>query len=305
MDRLKTILAAVDFSMCSSDAFRQAARIAAWQGAALHALHVVNVPAYRPVPHPFIPFDLPTQDQLVHDAYRRWEDFAPACESKSKAQFTVAIGSPRGEILQAVEATKPDLLVMGTTSVLDRKRGIGTIAAACVRRAETKVLLVREEQSGPFKDVAAFVDFSETSRDALAQAVRVAAQDGAALHVVHIYDNPWHGVPRTGVITANMPDFDAKLRQAVEQRLQEFCEPLAHEMNALKARYHGFEHGEHWEGYGSGITGFIAHHGIDLAVLGVRSTWNARDFFMGSTAERVCRDAECSILTVRPVPAEK
>ena len=302
MDRLKTILAAVDFSMCSSDAFRQAARIAAWQGAALHALHVVNVPAYRPVPHPFIPFDLPTQEQLVPDAHRRWEDFAPACEGKAKAQFTVAIGSPRGEILQAVEATKPDLLVMGTTSVLDRKRGIGTIAAACVRRAETKVLLVREEQSGPFKDVAAFVDFSETSREALPQAVRVAAQDGAVLHVVHIYDDPWHGVPRTGVITANMPDFDAKLRQSVEQRLKEFCEPLAHEMNALKARYHGFQHGEHWEGYGSGITGFIAHHGVDLAVLGGRSTWNARDFFMGSTAERVCRDAGCSILTVRPVP---
>lgn len=41
---------------------------------------------------------------------------------------------------------------------------------------------------------------------------------------------------------------------------------------------------------------------IDLAVLGVRSTWNARDFLMGSTAERICRDAGCSILTVRPVP---
>ncbi|NUQ52990.1 MAG: universal stress protein [Phycisphaerales bacterium] len=305
MDRLKTVLAAVDFSMCSSDAFRQATRIAAWNEAELHALHVVNVPAYRPIPHPFIPFDLPTQDQLAHDAYRRWEDFAPACEGKSQARFTVAVGSPRSEILQAVETLKPDLLVMGTTSVLDRKRGIGTIAAACVRRAETKVLLVREEQSGPFKDVAAFVDFSETSREALAQAVRVAAQDGAALHVVHIYDDPWHGVPRTGIITANMPDFDSKLRESVEQRLREFCEPLAHEMNALKANYHGFQHDEHWEGYGSGITGFIARHGVDLAVLGVRSTWNARDFFMGSTAERVCRDAGCSILTIRPVPESK
>lgn len=99
-----------------------------------------------------------------------------------------------------------------------------------------------------------------------------------------------------------MPDFDAKLRQSVEPRLKEFCETLAHEMNALKARYHGFQHGERWEGLGSGITGFLAHHGVDLAVLGVRSTWNARDFFMGSTAERVCRDAGCSVLTVRPVP---
>ncbi|XVJ59658.1 MAG: universal stress protein [Tepidisphaera sp.] len=302
MDRLTTILAAVDFSLCSSDAFRQAARMAAWQGAELQALHVVNVPAYRPVPHPFIPFDLPTQEQLVHEAHRLWEEFAPGCEGKTATRFDVAVGSPRGEILRAVESTKPDLLVMGTTSVLDRKRGIGTIAAACVRRAETRVLLVREEQSGPFTNVAAFVDFSETSRDALAQAVRIAAQDGATLHIVHVYVDPWQGVPRAGIITANMPDFDAKLKESVEQRLRDFCAPLAHEMNALRAHHHGFQHEEHWEGYGGGITGFIGRHSIDLAVLGVRSTWNARDFFMGSTAERVCRDAGCSILTVRPVP---
>lgn len=273
--------------------------MAAWQGT---ELHVVNVPAYRPVRHPFIPFDLPTQEQLVHEAHRLWEEFAPGCEGKPSTRFDVAVGSPRGEVLRAVESTKPDLLVMGTTSVLDRKRGIGTIAAACVRRAETRVLLVREEQSGPFTNVAAFVDFSETSRDALAQAVRIAAQDGAALHIVHIYVDPWQGVPRAGVITANMPDFDAKLNDSVEQRLRDFCAPLAHEMNALRAHHHGFQHEEHWKGYGGGITGFIGRHSIDLAVLGVRSTWNARDFFMGSTAERVCRDAGCSILTVRPVP---
>lgn len=112
----------------------------------------------------------------------------------------------------------------------------------------TDVLFVRDTQAGPFKYVVGAVDFSETSREALAQSIRVAAQDGAALHVVHIYDDPWHGVPRTGVITANMPVFEATLRQSVEQRLREFCEPLDHEMNAVKARYCGLRHDEHWEG---------------------------------------------------------
>ncbi len=305
MDRLKTILVAVDFSMCSSDALRQAARIAAWHGAELHALYVVDSSAYRAVTRPLIPFEPPTQDQLVQAAHRRWKDLASECLGESKARFTVAVGSPREEILRKAHTLKPDLLVMGTTSELDRERGVGTIAAACVRQAEMKVLLVREGQEGPFTNVAAFVDFSETSRDALVQAVRVAAQDGAVLHVAHIYVDPWYDVPRTEVITANMPDFDAKLKQSVEQRLREFCEPLSHEMNALKAHYHGFLHDVRWDGYGSGMIGFIDRHGIDLAVLGVRSNWNARDFFMGSTAERVCRDARCSILTVRPVPEAK
>ncbi len=302
MDRLKTILVAVDFSLCSTDAFRQAARIAAWNNAKLHALHVVNAPTTLPGRRAFIPFDLPTQDQLVHDAERRWEDFAPACEGKAKAEFSIVVGSQRGEILRAVEAMKPDLLVMGTNSVLDRKRGIGTTAAACVRQAETKVLLVREEQTSPFTSVAACIDFSATSRLALEQAVRVAAQDGAALHVMHVYDNPWHGMPRSDIVDANMPDFDAKMKEAVAARLREFCQPLAHEMNALKAHFHGVQHDEHWSGHGDGLVGFIHHQGVDLAVLGVRSSWNTRDFLWGSTAERVCRDAGCSILTVRPAP---
>jgi nucleotide-binding universal stress UspA family protein len=301
MNRLKTILVAVDFSLCSSDAFRQAARLAAWNNARLHALHVVNAPAYRPDPRAFIPFDLPTQDDLVHIANRRWGEFAPGSEGKAAAEFTVALGSPRDEILREVEAVRPDLLVMGTTSVLDRKRGIGTTAAACVRRAETKVLLVREEQTRPFTGVAACIDFTPTALEALAQAVRVAAQDGAALHAVHIYDDPWHGMPRSDVVAANMPAFNAKMKEAVETRLREFCAPLAHEMNALKAQFHGVQHNEHWEGQGGGLIGFIAQQGIDLAVLGVRSSWNVRDVLWGSTAERVCRDAACSILTVRPV----
>lgn len=302
MDSLKTILVAVDFSLCSCDAFRQAARLAAWNNAKLHALHVVNAPAFRPVPPVFIPYDPPTQDALVHDACRKWENFAPACEGKLTAAFSVAIGSPRSEILDAVEKVKPDLLVMGTNSVLDRKRGIGTTAAACVRKAECKVLLVREEQTRPFTSIAAFIDFSSTSLEALEQAVRVAAQDGASLHIAHLYDDPWLGTGRSDTVAANMPDFDEKMREAVVQRLREFSQPLAHEMSALKAYFHGVRHDEHWEGYGGGLVGFIDHRSIDLAVLGVRSNWNVRDVLMGSTAERVCRDARCSILTVRPVP---
>jgi len=305
VDRLKTVLVPIDFSHCSSDAFWQAARIAEWHGAELHALHVVNVPPYQPTPHPLIPFDLPTHTELVEDAHQRWKDFAPGCQGKKKAGFRVIHGSPRSEILRAVEVTKPDLLVLGATGVLDRKRGLGTTAAGCVRRAEAKVLIVRAGHTRAFRSVAAFVDFSATSREALAQAIRVATQDGSELHVVHIYEDPWQGLPRTGIVTANMPDLGGRMKHAVENRLRAFCEPLAHEMSTLRTHYHGFEHAERWEGFGIGISGFVARNAVDLAMLGVRSTWNARDFFMGSTAERVCRDAACSILTVRPVSETK
>lgn len=302
MNDLKTILVAVDFSLCSSDAFRQAARIAAWNNAELRVLHVVSVPMTLPGLHAFIQTEQPNQDDLVRQARRRWEDFAPSCEGKARAELSIVVGSPRGEVLRVVEALKPDLLVMGANSVLDRGCGIGTTAAACVRQADTKVLVVREEQTRPFASVAACIDFSETSRLALEQAVRVAVRDEAALHVVHVYDRPWHGMPGSDIVEANVPDVDTKIKEAVVQRLREFCQPLANEMAALKAHFHGFQHDEHWSGHGDGLVEFISSQRADLVVLGVRSSWNTRDFLWGSTAERVCRDAGCSILTVRPAP---
>jgi nucleotide-binding universal stress UspA family protein len=303
MNRLGKILAAIDFSPCSADAFRQACRIADWNRAELHAIHVLNIPAVGPAEYPFLPIPAPPREELEHAARRNWEGFVSDSPAKARAQFHLVIGSPRAEILSAVESLKPDLLVIGATSVLDRKRGIGSTAAACVRRADCKVLVVREQQPPGFRNIAAFLDFSATSREALEQAVRICAQDGASLHLVHLYPDPWHGMYRPEVVAQNMPDFEARMRQAVERRMAEFAAPLARELQSLKARYHAVQHDEHWNGQADGIGKFISEQGIDLAVLGVRSTWNARDFFMGTTAQRVCRDAACSILTVRPVEA--
>ncbi len=305
MDRLKSILVAVDFSPCSADAFKQAARIAAWSSngrSALAALHVIALPTYMPAPHALIPFDLPIQADYVLAAHQDWKHFAARCAAQSTVEFDIAVGSPRCEILARVHRDKPDLLVLGLHGVADAQQGIGPTAAACVQRAETKVLLVRAGQAGPFKSVVACIDFTETSHLALEQAVRVAAEDGAVLHILTIYDDPWYGIrPPTGM-EANMPDFKAQYQRAVEDRLRTFCAPLGHEINALKAVFHGLESAWRGGGYGHAIVAFVKREGCDLAVLGTRAKWNLRDFFWGTTAQRVAGSAPCSILAIKPAP---
>lgn len=300
MDQIRTILVAVDFSLCSSDALRQAVRIGGWKKSSVRAMHVLTIPAIIPVPPAMFPWPMPSQEDLAADAMRRWEGFAQGCEGKDKVRFEIFAGSPREEILRQATDQKADLLVLGAHSVRDAKRGIGTVAAACVRRAETKVLLVQPGAVGPFRCVVVCVDFSETSRLAVEQAVRVAANDDAALHIVHVYHDPWWGMNPPVEVMENMPDFEAQLRRGVESRLRSFCEPLEHEINALKGTFHGIKHDENWAGNGEGLIRFFRSKGADLAVLGVRSNWNVRDFLMGSTAERVVRDASCCVLTVRP-----
>ena len=67
-------------------------------------------------------------------------------------------------------------------------------------------------------------------------------------------------------------------------------------MAHLKPQYEVFD----YQGHGWGITEFTKQVDGALVVLGTRGRTNLRDVLLGSTAERVVRDAPCSILAVRP-----
>lgn len=300
MGNLKSILVAVDFSKCSEAALREAGRLAECNGASLRAVHAVALPTFDPAPHPMYPFPLPTRADYISDATEDWNRLAAHVHEASGVSFDVEIGNPRDIVLAAAERAGADLLVMGSHSNLNEHKGIGPVAAGCVQRARTNVLLVRADHSGPFRSVVACLDFTETSMLALRQAVRVAAQDGAALHVLHVYDDPWSGLGPPSGVRVNMPDFKAQFLRGVEGRVRDFCSPLAHELNALKASFHCLESEWRGGGYGHAIVRFVQDQGCDLVALGTRDRWNVRDMIFGSTAERVVRGARCSILAVKP-----
>jgi universal stress protein E len=293
------ILVAVDFSPCSAAAFREAQRLAAWLGASVTALHVVT-PAPTLVPDPVgigsLAIPLPTDDQLMASARRRWTEFAESCGGAGGARFTIEVGNPRDEILEVVRRERPRMLLVGASGTADAHRGIGTTAAACAQRAATQVMVVRQGAGGPFRSVVACVDFADASRLALEEAIGIATADGSALHILHVYQDPWHWQEPSDEAKRNMPDFAEAYHTALERRVKKFCGPLAHELGALKATIHAVQA----PGYADGIKAFISANHCDLAVLGTRGKFNLRDFFWGSTAERVVREALCSVLAVKP-----
>lgn len=293
------VLVAVDYSPCSAAALVRAARIAAWTNATLVALHVVEVPETYPwvplMPSNFAVVIPPVEDLIAH-ARRRWDIFAKRHGASAGTRLAIETGNPRDRILETVRREKPALLVVGAHSTSDGQRGIGTTAAACAQWAAAPVLVVREQQSGPFRAIVACVDFSDTSRLALEQAIGIAAEDGAVLNILHVFSDPWRGAVIPDDIKRTMPDFAARYRQAVEEKVQAFCEPFEHELGAIKPVFHGLQSPNHAEG----MIEFAARHACDLAVLGTRGKWTMRDYFWGSTAERVVREAPCSVLAVKP-----
>ncbi len=297
MDRLRNIVVGVDFSPASLDALAQAKRVGSWARSEVRAVHVIDTVAVLDIQEALSMIAARVQDGLIEDAKAHWKALVAANPWLSEIPFDVLVTNAVVELSRQVsgENAEHSLLVMGVNSKDSNDGGVGVVASGCVRHAPSSVLLVRQGHPGAFKRVVACVDFSETSREAVDQAIRVAAQDGSQLHVVHV-----HTEPRTlfgfNAKSALTPLDAAKERDRLREKVLAFCDGLGAEAVWAHARVLAIEASSH----GRGIIDYATGVDADLVVLGVRGRTNLRDLVLGSTAERVLRNARCSVLTVHP-----
>lgn len=296
MQPLNSILVGVDFSRASTAAVRQAVRIAQATGAQVVALHVVPPPVYAVAPEGVYAFTMPALTVALDHAKFRWKALTESEAIPANVHCDVVVGLARAELLDRARRSKPDLLLLGAHSNRDAERKIGVTAAACVERAPGNVLVVAEQQKGPFRVILVCVDFSPTSQLAIEEGLRLASKDGAFLILLHVYSEPLKAAADATALLAAMPDFSEKYHEAVIARLKAFA-PTS--LPADKIRYIAFQA----ESHAQGILDFIEPHQVDLVVLGTRSNWNVRDFMFGTTAERVVRRVGCSVLAVKPPQA--
>lgn len=308
MNALRSIVVGLDFTPASRAALRQAARMAAWNEAALHAVHVIDSTWLDDLAA-LVGID---RDRFAREITERArtmaEEVAAQGELAIGARADVAVGSTVDMLTRTVKTTGADLLVLGVRSPVSRDtdgaaRGPGPVAMACLRRAACKVLLAREDHTGPYRTIVACTDFSDTSYRALQQAVRVAQQDKAALRVVHVALTPRLDMAYAGHPLGIWPGQPLKVmemwntyRAALEPRLEKFVEPLRHEMTALSVTLDIAEH----DHYGRGVAAYVKQHHADLLVLGTQGRTNLRYALLGSTAERVLNELPCSALAVKP-----
>lgn len=300
MNALRNILVGLDFTPASKEALEQAARIAAWNGATLYALHVVDSSILDSV----LGFVGLGADQSWAAIRERARDLAKEVAAEGDlavgARVDVVVGSPVEALVHAAKAHAADLLVLGARSAKDG--GLGRVATACLRHAPTKVLLAREGHAGPYKTIVACTDFSDTSFRAFQQAASIAQEDGAALRILHVAIPPQRDMEYAGSPLGFWPGQPLQVmkmwdayRAALEPRLREFVEPLAAEMSTLNVTLDITEH----EPHGRGIAAYAREHNADLLVLGNQGKTNLRYALLGSTVEHVVAKLPCSALVVK------
>jgi len=297
MDRLRNIVVGVDFSPASLDALAQAKRVGAWSRSQINAVHVIDTVAVLDIQEALSMIAARVQEGLIEDAKNHWKALVALNGWLSDVPLDVLVTNAVVELSRRVSGANAahSLLVMGVNSRESDDGGVGAVATGCVRHAQSSVLLVRQGHPGAFKRVVACVDFSETSREAVDQAIRIAAQDGSQLHVLHVHSEP-RSLFGFNAKSAMTPLDAAKERDRLREKLLAFCEGLGAEAVWARERVVAIEAPSH----GRGIVDYANGVDADLVVLGVRGRTNLRDLVLGSTAERVLRKARCSVLTVHP-----
>jgi len=142
--------------------------------------------------------------------------------------------------------------------------------------------------------ILAPVDFSPSSRHALAFALSLADRFGASVHVIHAWEVPAYLRPDltvwAGEVSATLADHT---RAEAERGLKEFLAESGADGRSDVTT-------EVLAGSPHGVILAAAERGkFDLVAMGTHGRKGLPHLVLGSVAERVVRHAKCPVLTVR------
>lgn len=211
-------------------------------------------------------------------------------ETKLNVERTIRHGRPYEEILTHAEEQRADLCVLGAGGT--GGQALGSTAERVATLSPVPVVVVPEADGstafspGTIEDIVVAVDGSDPADRAAQQALEIAERFGATLHVVYVVDSTVYDLedaPRSIV---------GLLRTGGETIVEEITGD-AHAVNvpATGNVLRGNPSDEIRE-YAGGV-------GADLLAVGTRGIGGVSDRFLGSTTERMIRDAGRPVLTVQ------
>lgn len=144
-----------------------------------------------------------------------------------------------------------------------------------------------------FKKMLVAVDFSEPSRLAARSAAEMAADSGAALVFVHVWEPTAHlyGMPAFPVAFAD--DYTEKARQAMEEIRREAEQIGAKHVSTMVLT------GTPWNEI---VELLRKDESYDLVVVGTHGHTGLKHVLLGSVAERIVRHSPVPVLAVRTRP---
>lgn len=285
------ILAATDFSEGARAASERAALLCAESGAALHLLHIANLPAVDAVLSRFGAESRTLHEALMKNAGSSLADAGAGVSERHgvAVEMDVRLGTVAQEVLAAAEELSAEMIVLGARSDHWVKDALfGATAERIIGRTTRPVLAVQNWPEGAYRQVLVPIDFSDYSRWALRLARQVAPQ--AQITLLHAFEFPYEGKLRF----AGAPDWEIAdyLIEARHRALTDLNEVMADSGVASSSIAQNAVHGP----AAKSILDHAAEHAIDLIVMGKHGRSRLDELFLGSVTRRVLTVAECDVL---------
>jgi universal stress protein E len=202
-------------------------------------------------------------------------------------------GDPIVALIRAVQQESCDLVLAGTRGLSGWEQFfVGSTAKRLIHNCPASVWIVKSEHAGTPTKVLAATDFSEVSRKAVLEGLRLADEAGADFHLLHVVDS----IDASEDVLDEAPRGDSLRRHIndeAKRRLKDFMESL----NVEPSRIHSHLT---WGTPSAEIDRLAQHLKIDLVVMGTVGRSGIRGLLLGNTAESVLGTCDCSILTVKP-----
>jgi len=286
--KISKLVVGLDFSEPSERALEAGAELARRDGAEIHLVHAVSLPAAS------APWDGVGQlmEAVVEAAQKDMGKRAAELEASGLvAHAHVATAAPAELLTDRAREVEAELIVVGTHGHTGLEHFfLGSVAERTVRLAECPVLTVRAEERKPGQGpIVVATDFSATAQKAVDLALEWAAE-GESVELVHALDTDRLG----SLFLGPQPVIDvvAEARKAAEHR-------LAREKERVEAGGRSVEvqlvQGE--------ASRTLAEHAEQrdarVLVLGTRGHTGLRHLALGSVAERTLRHCKTPVLTTR------
>jgi universal stress protein A len=154
-------------------------------------------------------------------------------------------------------------------------------------RSETQEMLMPA-----YRHILVPTDFSAEAARALHTATELARQYDAELHLLHVVAPQLYYAEMPDIMLPPIEDLTAVMIQAAEKRLREIADKLGDELRVQQHVYEG-------QRMADAIVAAAAELGAGLIVIGSHGNTGLMHVLLGSTAERVIREAACDVLVIK------
>jgi len=300
MNRFKKLLLVFDSKERDRTALHLAFRLARDSGGTLTVVHAI----------PPLPLELLDGLAELGDLRRSLEDAAhasirEALEEAPDPQVPVETrlvwGHVDMEVSRLVLREGYDL-VMKATGRRQQVSGqlIGSVDMRLLRKCPCPVWLVKPEAHVQLNRVLATVDCA--GRDAeheqlngaiLDLGVLLSEMESADLHVLYAWE-PWGAsLLRHRMRQHDFSEYLDHTRSRAGKALTDLLRPYDGVIPLVNR--HFVERSPE-----DAVPEFVAHHDVDVVVMGTVGRTGVPGFFIGNTAERILREVKCSVLAVKP-----